>query len=523
MPGLKGVKWPHIVGSISPSLGSLVLLVVLLSAGGVYHWIAMSVEAAPPGSDGGNWLAFSMELFGDNVKAATAVYPPAFPVVLHVFQIFMSPLLALKVLGLAATVCVAIPVYLLLRTAINPWLSALLASSVVIMDYQNELLAWGGYPQLFGAVFLLLSVYLLLRGLHTGKAWFFVTSALATVLTVAIHTLAAIQLVIALLALVAIYSYEHRRVASPFPRRLIARLLLLWVAITGVLMLAVIPFYVWTVLLLADNPFNPQQFSIVEFFGNFLSWRFEYYMWLIIAVLCGPFSVWAVLKKRHLLLAEAVLAFWVSAVLVFFALYEVRSSHLIQLGLLLSVGVAVVLIKEGAISWMSRFNRQAVWAVTIALFIALLSGIVIPGEQRARQAFEWYRVVDETVLESLDWLRVNGIPGDRVIANETPRGNILGWWVEGYARMPTYFAVDARWLAFREEKSQAEVAHLFLSPESKPVEIRRLTEAHNIKFALLHKETLENPLGNLEEAGFATVFENKAMIILSYESKGPGE
>jgi len=197
MTGLPNIKWPTLRKVTSPSTGSIILLIALLAAYGIHHWIMLGVEAAPPGPDGGNWLALSMELFGDQVKAADAAYPPVFLGLLRGALWFLPPLTALKVLGLVAAACVSIPAYLLLRTAVSPWLSALLAAAVATMDYHNDIFAWGGYPQLLGAAFLVLSIYLLLQGLHTGRVGFLGAFALCAVVTVATHTLAAIQLALA--------------------------------------------------------------------------------------------------------------------------------------------------------------------------------------------------------------------------------------------------------------------------------------------------------------------------------------
>ena len=39
----------------------------------------------------------------------------------------------------------------------------------------------------------------------------------------------------------------------------------------------------------------------------------------------------------------------------------------------------------------------------------------------------------------------------------------VGWWVEGYAERPTYSAHDERFLAFPDERDQAEIANRIFS------------------------------------------------------------
>ena len=146
------------------------------------------------------------------------------------------------------------------------------------------------------------------------------------------------------------------------------------------------------------------------------------------------------------------------------------------------------LVKESISTFIKPYLPEGSKVISLliyAIIVTVLSGVTLFGHQRAERAFNYYRVVDGQVLAALDWLRDQGAPGDRVIANETPRGGILGWWVEGYARLPTYLAVDTRWFSFRDERSQAEIAHRFLSADTGPEELGRLAETHQIKFLLL--------------------------------------
>ena len=500
----------------SREAGGVVLLLALLALFIGLRWAMMSGEAAPPGSDGGNWLAFSKELFGDQVKAADAAYPPLFPLLVRFTQLFFSPLVALKVLGLAAAALLGIPAYLLLRTTLGPLLSAVIAAAVPFIDYNNEVLAWGGYPQLLGAAFLLFSLYFLLIGLYKDKAVFFVLSAVAAGLTVATHTLASLQLLMSLVALLAIYVYVRWGSPSRLPTRRLMSLMLLWGLSFVALSLAVIPFYLNTFYLMAGNPANPHHFDILNFLRNFTSWRNESYMWLIVSLVGGIFSIWMVVKRQRIPLAEAVVAIMISALLGFAFLREIRSAHLLEIGLLLSAGVLAAPISREMASRIGRLNRRSVRYSTAVFIVIFLVGVLTFGQLRSQLAFSWFRVVDNQVLAALDWVRANRNSGDIAVASETPHEGILGWWVEGYAELPTYLAVDPRWLSFSEEKTQAEVAHHFLALESKASDLRELAKSHDVRFLLLHKDSLDGQLSILLDAGFVPSFENNAIVVLKY-------
>jgi hypothetical protein len=290
----------------------------------------------------------------------------------------------------------------------------------------------------------------------------------------------------------------------------------------GTLLALVIPVYLRTVTLLAGDPFNPQQFSLLRTLANPNSWYGELHLWVAIAVVGVAFTGWAVLKRRRLLLADAAVAIGISSILTFAAIHEIRSAHLLQVGLTLSIGVAVaILMNKETFSRLARLGKRAIRILTVTVIVSALASVLVLGGQQAERAFNHYQVVDGQVLAALDWLQSHGTPGDRVIANETPRGGILGWWVEGYAQLPTYLAVDTRWLSFRDEQAQAEIAHRFLAQDAEPEELRRLAEAHQIKFLLLHRGTLENPLTDLFKAGFEISFANETIALLTYGGADP--
>ena len=99
------------------------LLAVLVGVA-AYRFIVLADEPAPPGADPGNWLAFTHGLFGTSVKAAASVYFPVVPVLLKALLTFLPALMALKVVGVGASVLMGIPFYLILRRALSPIFSA---------------------------------------------------------------------------------------------------------------------------------------------------------------------------------------------------------------------------------------------------------------------------------------------------------------------------------------------------------------------------------------------------------------
>src|SRR3954468_23894021 len=80
---------PWLRHNLAPLAGAIIAMAV-------YRLVMLANQPGPPGSDAGNWLAFSHELFGGHVKAADSMYFPVTLVLLKAIMVFFSPLLSLK-------------------------------------------------------------------------------------------------------------------------------------------------------------------------------------------------------------------------------------------------------------------------------------------------------------------------------------------------------------------------------------------------------------------------------------------
>jgi len=504
-----------------PTVLGWLLLLALLAAYTVYHRVQWSPLLAPPGSDGGNWLALSREIFGETVKAARVTYPPMVPALVAAADLILPPLAAVKLVAWACAASVSIPVYLLLRGTVNPWLAAGLAFSVCAMDYTNDILAWGGYPQLLGVSLLLFAVYFGQRGLSTGRRRYLVVSAVTTALMAATHTLAVLEYAFVFVLLVALNYYSQRHMAKLPPGRAPWRLIAFWVAVTALCVLPLLPLYLRTWERLAVSPFNLQQLDLASFLAGFRNWPPEFFLWRVLGVIGGAACGWLVIRRGEPALAGTALALGLGAAIVFGITGEIRASHLFQIAIVLSVGVTLAWGYRRLPQF--RPSRQELWRILLAGYlVVILVSVLYFGESRATRAFAWFRVVDTPVKESIDWLRENAAPGELVVASETPRDQIPGWWVEGYAGLPTYLAVDTRWLIFRDEKQQAAVAHALISDSRSVAELRELVAEHDIRYVLLHKQVetaATDPLRNLIAAGFEVALENERVVLLQYRGQ----
>ena len=496
------------------SVGIFLLLLLMLVVA-VYKWVQFSGNAAPPGSDGGQWLAFSHQLFGgESIRAGFQFYPPIFPLFVRLVSLVVDPLVALKLLGIFTSIFIAFPVYLLLRTALHPCLSAVFAITVVITPYHNEVLCFGGYPQLLGTSFLLLSIFFLLQGLNTGqKRWFFGASV-ASAATIGSNVLTALVLLLAAGVILLISSCKlwHEGKSVLYPR---FRSAFLWWGIPSIILSLPFATTYFAYLFTAErSPANPMGLTLPDILGWLKSaWLLEFILWLgvlsFVAVLF-LFGARAIFRRR-LLITDAAVALLFSAFAGFLLLRELRFIAFIEIGLVLVLG----LILNMLISFFSRQKaRRFLVASTLIAVLIFTSAVGVIGNRRFEIAYYWYEVVDASVLSALEWLHDNGTPGAKVVTTGADHGHNYGWWIEGYAHLPTYMAGDPFLFFNVTERAQVSLAHRLLIQETPPGEIRALANENGIQFLFFDKRVIYRSLGNFVEAGFVKCFENDTIVVM---------
>ncbi|NQT72677.1 MAG: hypothetical protein HQ553_07885 [Chloroflexi bacterium] len=501
-------------------LSGLLLLLLFMIVIAIDRWMQFSGNVAPPGSDGGQWLAFGHQLFnGDQVRAGSQFYPPVFPFLVRMIA-QGDGLLTLKLLGISASVLTCIPMYLIFRTALHPWISAALAATVAFTPYHSEVLCFGGYPQLLGTAFLVLSVFLVLQGMNTGQKKWFLLASLATAITVGSNVLPATILVGSTAVIFSIWIYRlwnSDRTALHARFRLA---LIFWIFPSIILCLPFVSIY-WDYLFSTEQSVVNQRDLPISDLLNWLggSWRTEFLLWLSVLIVATVFffmgtkRVLSILNSRSLLV-DGTLALLIPGFVGFLLFRELRFISFIEIGLVLLTGLLLHLY----VSTPSRFaiDRSKLAAtLTIVLVVVIVIGGV--GYRRFRIAHDWYTVVDANVMPAMQWMRENRIPEVRVAATAADRGHNHGWWIEGYAHMPTYMAGDPDVFILPEEHDQIAIAHRLLMEDIPPDVIRYLADTENIEFLFLDMRVLPHPPDDFLDAGFVQVFGNGTIVIMQKE------
>jgi len=144
--------------------------------------------------------------------------------------------------------------------------------------------------------------------------------------------------------------------------------------------------------------------------------------------------------------------------------------------------------------------------------VALLGSIVLTGLHRYDGAADWYRVAGQRQLEAMAELSEVVEPGDLAVASRGPNGNPVGWWVEGFAGIPTYTSIDTAFLAFPDERAQAEfAAELFSSP---PEDAAAMLDEIGARFLILDRRGPDARwLGGGEPVGLTSLTDGTLLIL----------
>lgn len=495
----------------------ILLLSMLMLGAAIYRWLEFGSNAAPPGSDGGQWIAFAHQMFGgEEVRAGFETYPPLFP-----FLVKISPIddefLSLKLLGIAISVLICVPMYFILRSALSHLYSAMVAALMLLNPYSYEILCFGGYPQLLGTFFMILAIYLLMKGMDTGHKKWFLLSAIAAAATAGSNALPTIMLVATSAVVIASFSHKlWRENRSLLYDRV--RLMVIWgIMPAAFLCLALFTIY-YDYLDSAGTAKNSSisLIAILEWLGY--AWKWEFIFWIvtinvaIVTCIANP----GLYKDRYFLLSTGAAAFLIAGLGGTLFFRELRSIIFLEIGIVFLLGL---ILPPFVSSLQRRSAPQVSLVLSLVVILVLVSCIGEIGMRRFRIAYNWYEVVDASVLPAVEWLEDNRIQGAKVAATEAEGGHNYGWWIEGCTRMQTYAAANPAFFIDEKEHAQIDLANYLLMEDISPAKISDLADKEDIHFLFLDKRVFQSPLDNFIEAGFSQGFENDTIAVMEKDAR----
>jgi hypothetical protein len=496
--GPAGTRW-----AVLCFAGACVLALILRA------WV-LAAPGAPPGVDGGNWLAFGQALLGSSPRSASLMYPPVVPILVSTGVDGLGPTLGVAAVAALGAVAPAIGVFFVLRWSGLGWRGAVLASFLLPASAIGEEAAWGAYPQLLAAPLILCSLWLLDRWLRGGEPRALVGAAVAGALVAAVSHFAALFGTLAALAI----AVCHLSTMGRGRRAMVLRRAAAGTGLVGVFALPLASTYVRLIdAAIASRGAEPSLATIgfAELPGRFVdvhgaAWP----IWAIGAVAATTGVVLLRERRRHPLWTVNA-GFAAALVGTFLITREPRVLHEVPTMAVLGLGLWVR--RLGGDGGVRGREKAGAAAAALALSLALVTVVGIRDFSRQRDA---YAVLDGDLVQALEWIR-DETPEGSLVAVSSAGDAPLGWWVEGLTRRPVLYSAPLRWLSFPEERvAAAQANHLFLALGMPTREGMQAAEALGVDYVLLAKappaydsDQVRSYLGSTLPA-----FENGSALIL---------
>ncbi len=508
--GLAGPARSRFSRARVPSWALDVLICCLLAGGAIALHLSIA-GPVPSGADGGNWLAIAREQLGTNAMAGDAEYAPLFPMFLARLLLIFEPVTALVIAGLVSKVALLLSVYWCGRSVGRSY--GLAAALLVgVTGAHLEAYAWGAYPQTLASAFGLLSVYLFVEYLRERRRRQLLIGLLATVATLTTHLLIGGLLLFAVPIALASWMWATKADRAT------------WFRAAWVTLLVSVPAGIYlyqTVIVAGENGYRPpvNPLGLGLWFSIVHTTREAPLLWVLLTILA---VVGLVGRNRApaVLPTKATAFSWGLMGLVFFLVTgEARSLLMTQIGLILlgMIGFRNLwhATRQRALGEERPRFAGAVWKGLAVLGVGVFFGLVVGGIGSYRDTTGWFRIVGQPELEALDALKEAANEGDLVVASAGMNGHPLGWWVQGYAGIPTFTGIDLRWLAFPLEREQAELANAVFSGDLNVAETSALLDSVGADFLVVDRRDPNGDWISTPSAqAFPVLYQSNTLVVM---------
>jgi hypothetical protein len=188
----------------------------------------------------------------------------------------------------------------------------------------------------------------------------------------------------------------------------------------------------------------------------------------------------------------------------------------------LEIGVVLLIASVAGAAMRPRPRRPAWGGVGLLASVGLVvvfAAVLATGMRRSVISYNWYSVVTNPVLDAMTDLRGRQTPpGAIVVASGAERGHNYGWWIEGYAHIPTYMAGEAYLFVEESERQQVALAAEMLAPTTGVSRIRAIAISEGVRYIFADNAIVAGGYGRFHAAGFRTVFQNGKITVLERRS-----
>ena len=489
--------------------GWLVAGIAAAAAVAVYRAWILARSGTPAGIDTGNWLAFGHGLFGDDVKPDGLAYPPLIPFLVAAAVKMFGAAPGVAIVGATSALMPAAAAFLALRWGgLGPW--AAVAAVVLALPAVGEMTAWGGFPQLMAAPFVVAFLWLLDRSLRSPDTPTLLGAATAGALVLAASHFAAIGAAVAALTIVV-----NRFVIPPVghPGEVFRRT----VAVVGLTALFSLPLTIVYVRLVPaivatrTNGLAAGMIGLDRLPSRFAEIHGAATPLLLLGLLAAVVAIVVPRGSRDAL--WSVNAALLTGMMAAFLLTR-EPRVLYEAPLVAAVGLGTC-AREILRTTSDGRRRLIAAAMVIGVSVTVLVTAVI-GLNEFPQQRRAYAIVNDDLLVALDWLRTE-TPEDSVIGVPSLDSAPLGWWVEGLAERRTLAVIASEWTVFPEERRiSARAIQVFDALEEDIAAGLREARRRGVDYLLI---PTRSPTYQLMKLHFATEdvrpsFANEGAVIL---------
>ena len=425
-------------------------------------WDELSKYVFPPGNDPGNWLKHANALRGITYpmwEETLFQYPPLFFALLAlVINILGEELLALKLMLLLSFFLRPIACCLLAwELTGNPFAGIIAAVLTAYVPIYYEMLAWGGYPNLFGFVLLPLSFWALVRLVHIPRVskLDLCLAILLNVLTISEHHLTSLVfLSVSSAWLLLISSFRIRN------HKHVLKVYLADVAAFFLLRLAAGEFqYV------VKNPYARMLAIPLSRLTHELMWIFKEPLLITLLAISSTIGAYGLISRRRFP-ELSLLVLWFILPFLFTQLH-VLGIYLDSIRFaIFSVMPLTMLASSVPLPWFERWRGKAftldirgVHVLCIALVGVLAFQFVRTGTDTFYAAAAYYRAFgsfrtygDTERLEALEWIKANTSERALFFADIE-----MGRWIEGYAHRRVVLGIEPQYAFMKGELWRLEM------------------------------------------------------------------
>ena len=441
-------------------------LVLIAAFGFLVRFSAEQAHPGPSGADYGNYLTNVAILWGHDVTGAGLQYPPLYLCYLSLLLLVFPTLTALQISGPLLASILTFPGYRLVRLYADERPALVGAAVISLADPFSELMGWGGGPQIFATIFIILFFYWGVRALENGARKHAILAGLALSAVAGGHQLSLLYVLLLAVLAGAGLPLVLRHKAWPYVRT--------GMTIVGFGILFSLPYAALYVALASrlqpfapPNLVTPDASSVVSNSAFVLSYGI---LWLPL-ILVAAFSYARTLRRapvRSLVGVVLLLGPFLLA-LTIFAYHPARPLYEVPIGVAPGLAMFIDSIGKSESRWThGNTTLMRVSAVTIALIA--VSGVAYASQARIKTAESYYYILGPGVLDGLAWLRDNTSVGSKVITDGPPRygldelnGYQWAWWIQGYASRMAYGTGSTQLQTYTDWAAQSDLANTYFA------------------------------------------------------------